>query len=59
VDGELLVDNQAEHGVRLVGPVRPDLCWQAKAARGFDISHFVIDREARRVTCPVPGCGVR
>jgi transposase len=52
VDGELLVDSQAEHGVRLVGPVRPDVSWQAKAARGFDISHFVIDWEARRVTCP-------
>ena len=52
VDGELLVDSQAEHGVRLVGPVRPDVSWQAKAGGGFDISHFVIDWEARRVTCP-------
>jgi transposase len=52
VDGELLVDSQAEHGVRLVGPVRPDVSWQAKAAGGFDISHFVIDWEAGRVTCP-------
>ena len=52
VDAELLVDSRAEHGVRLVGPVRPDVSWQAKAARGFDISHFVIDWEAQRVTCP-------
>ncbi len=52
VDGELLVDSRTEHGVRLVGPVRPDVSWQAKAGRGFDISHFVIDWEARRVTCP-------
>lgn len=52
VDGELLVDSQAEHGVRLVGPVRPDVSWQAKADQGFDISHFVIDWEGRRVTCP-------
>ena len=52
VDGELLVDSQSEHGVRLVGPVRPDVSWQAKAGQGFDISHFVIDWEAQRVTCP-------
>jgi transposase len=58
VDGELLVDSQAEHGVRLVGPVRPDVSWQAKAGRGFDISHFVIDRQARPVTCPEGKSGV-
>ncbi|MDQ3641219.1 MAG: IS1182 family transposase [Actinomycetota bacterium] len=52
VDAELLVDSQAEHGVRLVGPVRPDVSWQTQAAQGFDISHFVIDWETRQVTCP-------
>ena len=52
VDAELLVDSQSEHGVRLVGPVRPDVSWQAKADRGFDIGHFAIDWEAQRVTCP-------
>ena len=52
VDGELLVDSRVEHRVRLVGPVRPDVSWQAKTAGGFDISRFVIDWEAERVTCP-------
>jgi transposase len=52
VDAELLVGSQYEHGVRLVGPVRPDVSWQARANQGFDISHFAIDWEARRVTCP-------
>src|SRR4051794_5609676 len=52
VDAELLVDSQSEHGVRLIGPVRPDVSWQAKADGGFDIGHFAIDWEARRVTCP-------
>jgi transposase len=51
-DGERLVDSQAGRGVRLVGPVRPDVSRQAKAAGGFDNSHLVIDREAQRVTCP-------
>jgi transposase len=49
---ELLVGSQFEHGVRIVGPVRPDVSWQAKANQGFDISNFVIDREARQVACP-------
>jgi transposase len=52
VDAELLVGAQFEHGVRLVGPVRPDVSWQAQANQGFDISHFAIDWEAQRVTCP-------
>jgi transposase len=52
VDVELLVGSQFEHGVRIVGPVRPDVSWQAQANKGFDIAHFTIDWEARRVTCP-------
>ena len=52
VDAELLVDSQSEHEVRLVGPVRPDVSWQAKADQGFDIGHFTIDWEAKQVTCP-------
>jgi transposase len=52
VDVELLVSSRAEHGVRLVGPARPDVSWQAQADQGYDIAHFAIDWEARRVTCP-------
>src|SRR3954468_13304687 len=52
VDAELLVDSRSDHGVRLVGPVRPDVSWQARSDEGFDISRFVIDWEGRRATCP-------
>jgi transposase len=52
VDVELLVGSQFEHGVRLVGPMRPDVSWQAQAKQGFDIAHFTIDWEAKQVTCP-------
>src|SRR5262249_45687433 len=52
VDVELLVGSQFEHGVRLVGPMRPDVSWQAQAGEGVDIAHFAIDWEAERVTCP-------
>src|SRR5512135_1280702 len=36
VDVKLLVSSQFEHGVRLVGPMRPDVSWQAQANQGFD-----------------------
>ena len=52
VDVELLVGSRFEHGVRIVGPVRPDVSWKARANQGFDIAHFTSDREARKVTCP-------
>src|SRR5262245_3975047 len=52
VDVEVLVGSQFEHGVQLVGPMRPDVSWQAQANEGFDIAHFAIDWEAQRVTCP-------
>ncbi len=35
VDADLLVDAKAEHGIELVGPVRPDTSWQAKAGGGL------------------------
>jgi transposase len=52
VDVELVVSSQSEHGVRLVGPMRPDVSWQAQADQGYDIAHFAIDWEAQQVTCP-------
>ena len=52
VDADLLVDVKSEYGIELVGPVRPDTSWQAKAGKGCDISAFSIDLEARAVTCP-------
>ena len=52
VDADLLVTSRTEHGVDLVGPVPADVSWQARAGEGFDVAHFAIDWEARRVTCP-------
>ena len=52
IDADLLLDTEAEHGIALVGPVRPDVSWQAKAGQGYDISAFAIDWEAKTVTCP-------
>lgn len=47
-----LVRSEAEYGIELVGPVRPDTSWQARQADAFDSSHFHVDWEAQRVRCP-------
>jgi transposase len=52
LDAELLVTSQREYSVELLGPMRADGQWQAQAAQGFDASHFQIDWEQQRATCP-------
>jgi transposase len=31
----------------------PDICWQAKEQKGFDISHFRIALQKQQATCPM------
>lgn len=52
VDGEHLVTSQKEYGVEVIGPVAINGSWQAKEAQGFDNTHFLIDWEKQKVTCP-------
>jgi transposase len=52
VDAGLLATSRSEYGVELTGPVREDVCWQAKAGEGYSLDGFAIDWEARHVTCP-------
>lgn len=52
VDAEALVSAQNDLGVTICSPVREKVSWQAKAASGFDLSHFAIDWEKQAVTCP-------
>jgi transposase len=49
---DLLVDSQKEYSIELVCPMRRDNSWQARTDGAFDISHFAIDWENQRVTCP-------
>lgn len=51
VAAENLVTSQ-QRGIDLIGPVAEDPHWQARAGEGFDAAHFVVDWEAKRVTCP-------
>jgi hypothetical protein len=52
VRGRNLLVSQASYQVDLVGPVPADHQWQARTQDGFDVRRFVVDREARMVTCP-------
>ena len=51
VDADLLARAPTEYGVEVVGPVRPDVSWQATEG-GYDASQFAVDWDRRRVTCP-------
>ena len=52
VDGTLLVESLQDFGIELIGPVRPDVSWQAKADDGYDLSQFQIDWKKQQVICP-------
>ncbi len=52
VDADLIVVSKATQGIDVIGPVRPDVSWQAQEDHGFDSAHFAIEWEARRATCP-------
>jgi hypothetical protein len=52
VDATLLVESPRDFHITLIGPVRPDISWQAKDEQAYDISRFHIDWVAQQVTCP-------
>ncbi len=58
VSAENLVMSQ-QRGIDLVGPIPDDSHWQARAGQGFDAAQFVVDWEAKRVTCPRGETSVR
>ncbi len=51
-DAELFVTSQPDYGVDVVGPLRSNGSWQAKAEQGFALSSFLINWDAKTVTCP-------
>jgi len=52
VDAPLLVSSRQERGIDLIGPVRPNVSWQAQQEEGYDVAAFTIDWAAQRATCP-------
>jgi transposase len=51
-DAALLVSSAQQYGIRLIGPVRENVSWQAKANQGYDLTHFEVQWEQQRVICP-------
>jgi transposase len=49
---EYLVNAKTDYGVEMIGPVREDHSWQARAGLGFDKAHFLLDWDNKIATCP-------
>lgn len=47
-----IVNSKKEHQINLVGPTIPPGGWQAKEAKGFALSDFIIDWDNRKAICP-------
>jgi hypothetical protein len=52
-DAELLTSSQEKYGITLVGPLRENRSWQAKAKQGFSNTDFKIDWDKKTATCPM------
>lgn len=52
VDTQVLIDSRQKQGVEVIGLIKVNTIWQSQSEEGLDISHFSIDRENRKVTCP-------
>ncbi|MGK7893597.1 MAG: IS1182 family transposase [Xenococcus sp. (in: cyanobacteria)] len=48
----LMTESERDYQIDLFGPVGKNGGWQARAGLGFDLSHFQIDWNPRKVYCP-------
>lgn len=51
VNSPLLLNSEPDYGITLIGPMRPNVSWQANSD-GYDLSMFRINWKAQKVTCP-------
>jgi transposase len=52
VDAGWMAQSRECYGVELLGPVSRNNQWQAKAAKGYDLSGCALDVAAKAATCP-------
>ena len=52
MDAEQIVTSQETHNINLIGPVRSDVSWQAKAKKGYASQDFQIDWGEKTAMCP-------
>ncbi len=46
------MQSQAEHGISLIGPPRPDVSWQSQVEGAYSTEHFTIDWDQQQMHCP-------
>lgn len=52
VSADELVTSRERHSIDLLGPMRADGKWQAKAGQGYALACFHLDWEAQQAICP-------
>ena len=52
VSADHIITAQAQHGVALVGPGRPDLSWQSHTEGAFTAADFTVDWDQQKARCP-------
>lgn len=55
IDAEVLVERDTQYAIDLLGPMRGDDTWHARAGEGCAAQQFQIDWERAHATCPA-GC---
>ncbi len=52
IEASNLVESRREYDIDLIGPAQSNGRWRQVQGNGFDISHFEIDWEGKKATCP-------
>lgn len=52
ISAEILLEAQEKYSIRVIGPPRQDVSWQAKTEGAFDYTTFEVDWEQKQVRCP-------
>ncbi len=52
VSADQIVCSQQTYAINLIGPVRPDVSWQAQHPDAYDVTRFQIDWDTQQATCP-------
>jgi transposase len=47
-----MLNSEPDYGITLLGPMRPNVSWQANIDGSYDLSKFRINWKAQKVTCP-------
>jgi len=52
IEASNLVESQREHDIDMIGPAQSNGRWQQVQGNGFDFSHFQVEWDREKVSCP-------